>query len=162
MRLWRLSAPAYADRLDGGYGRVNAGRWNRAGELITYTATVPSLCVLEKLVHIEDVDLFPNDLRLVGLEAPDDLPVTVLEEPEQLPGDWWRGIGLTQALGSAWHAARDIPLLRAPSVVARSRETADRNVVINHQHPRAAEVRVVTIEPFELDYRLLTRAPPTR
>lgn len=162
MRLWRLSTPAYADRLDGGYGRTNAGRWNRAGELVTYAATVPSLCVLEKLVHIEDVDLFPNDLRLVRLEAPDDLPVTALEEPAQLPAGWWRTIGLTQALGSAWHAARATPLLRAPSVIARSRETADRNVVVNHLHPRAAEIRVAAVEPFELDYRLLVRAPPPR
>ena len=157
MRLWRLSAERYADRLDGGYGRTNAGRWNRPGELVTYATTVPSLCVLEKLAHIEDLELFPSDLRLVELAAPDDLPITVLEEPDLLPSGWWRDIGLTQALGSAWHAARSTPLLRAPSVVVRSRETADRNLVINHLHPRAGEVRIVAIELFEFDQRLLVR-----
>ena len=152
-----MSTPAHAERLDGGYGRSNAGRWNRVGELVTYAATVPSLCVLEKLVHVEDVDLFPNELRLVELAVPDDLAETVLEEPDLLPPGWWRAIGVTQALGSAWHAARATPLLRAPSVVARSREPADRNVVVNHLHPRAAEIRVTAIELFELDLRLLTR-----
>jgi RES domain-containing protein len=126
---------------------------------VTYAATVPSLCVLEKLAHVEDLDLFPNDLRLVELALPDDLAETILEEPDSLPPGWWRAIGVTQALGSAWHAARATPLLRAPSVVARSRETADRNVVVNHLHPRAAEIKIAAIEPFELDLRLLTRPP---
>ena len=128
---------------------------------MTYAATMPSLCVLEKLVHVEDVELFPNDLRLVELAAPDDLGETVLEEPVSLPPSWWRDIGATQALGSAWHAARSTPLLRVPSVVARSRETADRNLVINHLHARAAEIRVAAVEPFELDVRLLPRPRST-
>jgi RES domain-containing protein len=128
---------------------------------VTYAATVPSLCVLEKLVHVEDVELFPKDLRLVELAAPEDLAETALEEPASLPPGWWRDIGVAQALGSAWHAARSTPLLRVPSVVARSRETADRNLVINHLHPRAAEIRVAAVESFELDVRLLPRPPST-
>jgi RES domain-containing protein len=160
MRLWRLSAAAYANRLDGGYGRDHAGRWNRLGELVTYAATVPSLCVLEKLAHIEDLTLLPNDLRLIELRTPDDLPVTALEEPA-LPHGWWWDTGLTQALGSAWHRERSTPLLRVPSVVARSRETADRNMVVNHLHPRAAEIGIAGVEPFEIDLRLLARPEPS-
>jgi RES domain-containing protein len=114
-----------------------------------------------EVVHVEDVELFPKDLRLVELAAPEDLAETALEEPASLPPGWWRDIGVAQALGSAWHAARSTPLLRVPSVVARSRETADRNLVINHLHPRAAEIRVAAVESFELDVRLLPRPPST-
>lgn len=160
MRLWRLAAPAFAERLDGGYGLHHAGRWNRRGELVTYAATVPSLCVLEKLAHVEDLGLFPDGLRLVELLAPDDLPVTALERPGGLPDRWWQDIAVTQAIGSAWHRTGAAALLRVPSVLVRSREQADRNLVINHRHPRAAEIRIGSVEPFELDHRLLSRAAP--
>ena len=60
MRLWRLSAAAYAERFDGGYGLEYAGRWNERGRLVTYCATGPALCVLEKL------EKFVYDPRLLA------------------------------------------------------------------------------------------------
>ena len=54
MQLWRLSGAAHARAFDGGYGLLYPGRWNSAGRAVTYCATSPSLCVLEKLVHVED------------------------------------------------------------------------------------------------------------
>ena len=61
MRLWRLAGAAYADRFDGGYGLDHEGRWNERGGLVTYCSTGPALCVLEKLVHVEDTGLLPDD-----------------------------------------------------------------------------------------------------
>jgi RES domain-containing protein len=59
MILWRLSAERYVRVFDGGYGRLYQGRWNSAGHPVTYSSTSPSLCVLEKLLHIQDPNLLP-------------------------------------------------------------------------------------------------------
>ena len=157
MRFWRLSAPAHALALDGGYGRHNAGRWNRQGELVTYGATVASLCILERLVHIEDVDLFPNNLRLVEIDIPDDVAAAVYEEGDPLPAGWHLDLAISQAIGSAWYGSVASALLRVPSVIARTPETADRNLVVNHAHPDASRLRVAAVAPFSLDHRLLRR-----
>lgn len=156
MRFWRLSSPAYADRFDGGYGRANDGRWNRKSQLVTYCASVASLCVLQKLVHIEDVSLFPDDLRLVHYEAPDDLPVTQLEPGDPLEDGWQLDVSVSQDIGAAWYEARETALLRAPSVIVVTQETADRNYVVNHTHPDASRITLAGIKPFRLDARLLS------
>ena len=54
MTLWRLSGADFAKRFDGGYGLANDGRWNTRGRPVTYCSTGPALCVLEKIVHIDD------------------------------------------------------------------------------------------------------------
>src|SRR6516225_8891712 len=94
MVLWRLSGVQHAHSFDGGYGLLFDGRWNSAGHPVTYCATSPSLCVLEKLVHVEDPRLLPP-LRMVRYEVPDDLPVETIALAS-LPDSWTRQEGLTQ------------------------------------------------------------------
>src|SRR5258708_39409735 len=60
MLLWRLSGLQHAEAFDGGYGLLYDGRWNTVGHAVTYCATSPSLCVLEKLVHVQDPALLPE------------------------------------------------------------------------------------------------------
>lgn len=157
MRLWRLSAAHYARRLDGGYGLRNDGRWNRRGQPVTYCATVPSLCMLEKLVHIEDLTLLPDNLALVQYRVPDDVALTCWEPGEPLSDDWRLNPAYARALGADWVDANDGPLLCIPSVVCPSAEPMDRNVMINHAHPDAARIEIVTVEPFQFDPRLAAR-----
>ena len=47
------------------------------------------------------------------------------------------------------------PLLSAPSVIAPLDGSPDVNVLINHRHPAAAQIRIARAEPFALDARLL-------
>lgn len=155
MRLWRLSDPWHAERFDGGYGLRNAGRWNQRGHAVTYCSSVPSLCVLEKLVHVEDVRLFPAVQALVHIEAPDDLEVDTLEPRAPLQDGWERNQETTRLLGATWYLSLQAPLLRVPSAIVPTTETADRNFIINHRHPRAGEVKPVMITPFKMDERLL-------
>jgi RES domain-containing protein len=152
MILWRLSGAAHARAFDGGYGLLFDGRWNTAGHAVTYAATSPSLCILEKLVHIEDPALLPA-LVMVRYEVPDDMMSTVMSVRD-LPEDWTRAESLTQAMGDAWHAGQETPLLRAPSVIVPLDGAPDMNVVINHRHPDAARIRIAAAEPFTLDVRL--------
>ncbi len=97
MVLWRLSGEQHARAFDGGYGLLYDGRWNSAGRAMTYCATSPSLCVLEKLVHIEDPELLPA-LIMVRYQVPDGLGMETISITE-LPESWRRQDSWTQRRG---------------------------------------------------------------
>ena len=84
--LWRLSGLRPASAFDGGYGLLFDGRWNTVGYAVTYCATSPSLCVLEKLVHVDDPALLP-DLAMISYDAPHDTGIDAIGLDE-LPNDW--------------------------------------------------------------------------
>lgn len=152
MILWRLSGRPHARAFDGGYGLLFDGRWNTAGHAVTYCATSPSLCVLEKLVHIQDPDLLP-ELVMVRYDVPDALRAGEIAVSDL--GEGWRlRESATQQRGDAWHEALGTPLLRVPSIIVPLEGSPDMNVLINHRHPDAARITVVAAEPFVLDTRL--------
>lgn len=153
MLLWRLSANAYAQRFDGGYGLRRDGRWNGRGRPLTYCSTGPALCILEKLVHVVDASSLPDDLVFVRYEAPDDLQVEEVHL-DRLP-ERWRMLGdLTRRLGNDWLDGVSACLLRVPSVIVPISDTRDRNVLINHRHEDARRIAVSRIDPFRYDSRL--------
>jgi RES domain-containing protein len=153
MLLWRLSIRQFANIFDGGYGLLFDGRWNTVGRAVTYCATSPSLCVLEKLVHIEDPALLP-ELVMVTYDVAASLSAESIGLGD-LPVDWRRQEGLTQRRGDAWHRSRSTPLLHVPSAIVPLEGSPDRNVLINHTHPGSAAIRVISTVPFALDARLL-------
>ncbi|WP_245501962.1 RES family NAD+ phosphorylase [Mesorhizobium sp. M2A.F.Ca.ET.039.01.1.1] len=61
--------------MDGGYGLLFDGRWNTVGHPVTYATTSPSLCILEKLVHVEDPALLPA-LAMVAYDVADEIPAS--------------------------------------------------------------------------------------
>jgi RES domain-containing protein len=152
MILWRLSGAQHARAFDGGYGLHYDGRWNTAGRAVTYCATSPALCVLEKLVHVQDPDLLP-ELAMVRYDAPDGLAVETVALAE-LPPSWRQQESWTQRRGDAWHAALGAPLLRVPSAIVPLDGSPDMNLLINHRHPAAAEITLVETQSFVLDVRL--------
>lgn len=152
MILWRLSGRQHAEAFDGGYGVLFDGRWNTIGHAVTYCATSPSLCVLEKLVHIEEPALLP-ELVMITYEGPDDLEAEEIDL-ESLPRDWRQQEGWTQRRGDEWHQARTAPLLRVPSAIVPLPGSPDLNVLINHSHPAASQIRLRTTARFVLDPRL--------
>jgi RES domain-containing protein len=155
MRLWRLSGKRHARLFDGGYGTHFNGRWNTIGHPVTYCATSPSLCVLEKLVHIEDPILMP-ELVMVGYELPDSHGTKTVTLDE-LPINWRHDETLTQEKGDGWLEAVSTPLLKVPSAIVPIAGSPDTNVLINHNHPDAAMIRISIAEPFVLDARLYNR-----
>ena len=152
MVLWRLSGLQHASAFDGGYGLLFDGRWNTVGHAVTYCATSPSLCVLEKLVHVEDPALLPA-LAMVVYEGPDAIGTEKIALAD-LPSDWRYLEALTQNRGDTWHLAHSSPLLLVPSAIVPLPGSPDVNVLINHAHPAAGAIRIRTIEPYVLDPRL--------
>ncbi|MFL5259138.1 MAG: RES family NAD+ phosphorylase [Hyphomicrobiales bacterium] len=155
MRLWRLSAAHFADATDGGYGLLFDGRWNAAGRPVTYAATSPALCVLEKLVHVEDPRLLP-ELAMISYDVPDEIKLDRREMGE-LPVDWRERESFTQQIGTEWLDGLSAALLTVPSAIVAVADGPDRNVLINPRHPDARRISIARIEPFILDVRLLRK-----
>jgi RES domain-containing protein len=153
MLLWRLFGRQHAAVFDGGYGLLFDGRWNTAGHAVTYCATSPSLCLLEKLVHIEDPALLP-DLIMVTYDVPDSLAIEIIALAD-LPSDWRHQEALTQQRGDAWHRARSTSLLQVPSAIMPLAECPDRNVLINHAHQDAITIKLAASVPFSFDPQLI-------
>jgi RES domain-containing protein len=153
MLLWRLSGARHAKAFDGGYGLNFEGRWNTVGHAVTYASTSPSLCVLEKLVHIEDPSLLP-DMNMVTYEIPADLGIDTIGL-EELPDDWRRREAWTQQKGDDWHVQGANPLLRVPSAIVPLPASPDVNFLINHIHSATAAIKITRLESFVFDPRLL-------
>lgn len=151
MLLWRLSARQYAGAFNGGYGLRLDGRWNTAGHAVTYCSTSPALCVLEKLVHVEDPALLP-ELIMLHYEVPDALGIERIGL-DTLPPDWRRQEALTQSRGDAWHRSRAQPLLQVPSAIVPLPGSPDMNVLINHTHESVGLITLAGSEPFVFDPR---------
>jgi RES domain-containing protein len=153
MLLWRLSGKAHAEAFDGGYGLSFEGRWNNVGHPVTYCATSPSLCVLEKLVHIEAPELVP-DLIMVTYEVPEVLGLETIGF-DRLPENWRYRDSWSQEVGSEWLRTAKKPLLGVPSAIVPLADSPDWNVLINHRHPASTSITIRALTPFVLDLRLL-------
>ncbi|MYE13960.1 MAG: RES family NAD+ phosphorylase [Gammaproteobacteria bacterium] len=153
MFLWRLSAADHAERFDGGYGMLYDGRWNTRGRPITYCASGPAVCVLERLVHIKDASALPDDTMVVQYDVPEDIALDI-RPLEQLPPSWRTDADGTRSIGDAWLDGVSAPLLVVPSAVVPVARSNDRNILVNHRHPDAGRIAITRIEPFEFDPRL--------
>jgi len=152
VRLWRLSSARHARVFDGGYGLLFNGRWNTKGRPVTYCSTVPSLCALEKRIHVADPALLPDQV-MIEYEAPEDL--NKREVPlDHLSTGWDKRETYTQRIGDMWLDDSEGALLVAPSVIVPIAAAPDRNVLINHRHVDAERIRIVKAISFTLDPRL--------
>jgi RES domain-containing protein len=152
MRLWRLSSTRRAREFDGGYGLNFPGRWNTPPRPVTCCATAPSLAAVEKRVHVLDASTLP-DLTMIEYEVPDDLPLRRLDF-SALPANWASREVDTQAIGDQWLDAVTEALLFVPSVIVPFERAPERNVLINHRHPRCGEIYIASQVKFTLDPRL--------
>lgn len=158
MRAWRIfdHNAAYARRADfdplGGDGGLHGpGRWHRKGRPVTYSASSPSLALLEILVHIDPRRF--TEQTLLELEVPDDTERVTRAQLVQLLRDVPDGNAQarTRAYGTAWlEESRSLALV-VPSMVV----PFEHNVVLNPLHPNASGIRIVSRERITLDERLL-------
>ena len=135
MIAYRLTRAKFANDLAGTGGLYAAGRCNRKGTPVIYAAQQPSLALAEVLVHL-DLDEVPLDYVLVTIEIPDTIPTRQALPDEVL----------------AASSKPDVPVFLVPSVVVPQ----ELNVVMFPQAP-GFEARIVKIEPFQIDERLLGR-----
>ena len=145
MRLWRLSTLQFADAFDGGYGLRFDGRWNTVGRPVTYAATSPSLCVLEKLVHVEAPALLPSR-AMVSFEVPDEVPFArrVVEEPP-VAGDTGK-LKRSDSATSGWPGSTprscSFPRRSSPSPTVRIRTRSSTTATLRLAKSRSSASRL--------------------
>lgn len=148
MRVFRISAPQYVGVALSGEGAARAGaRWNSLGVRMAYTASSVSLAMLEMLVHV-DRENVPVNRRLLTFEIPEN----AITQPKTLPAGWdVLPYSLSvRSVGDEWVASASSLTLQVPSAVARH----ESNLLINPNHPRFQEIKLLGNELLALDQRL--------
>jgi RES domain-containing protein len=147
MELFRITYQEFSDKL---FAPGFAGRWNKNGEEVIYTASSRSLACLENLVHKRIATPMKN-FRTMVVYVPDKASVQQINL-SQLPKDWNQSevCPECQNLGSEWFHKKASLLLRVPSAVSPD----EYNLVINTLHPDYRQVKLVDVLPFYFDRRL--------
>ncbi|MSP49013.1 MAG: hypothetical protein EXQ95_06765 [Alphaproteobacteria bacterium] len=140
--------------LDGSGAARNPGRWNRLGQRVIYAAETFAGAMLEALVHA-NIGRLPRDQHGAEIDLPAGLDVEEAT-PASLPGWDEESREISRAFGSAWweegRSGRRPAILLVPSIVVRR----ERNVLVNQDHPRFAEIAASAPQPVQWDPRLKT------
>jgi RES domain-containing protein len=150
--VWRLTAPAFARKLDGEGNRRHGARWNSPGRGVVYTSEHLSLCVLEALAHLPpELRASLPPMRAVALDVPKGATLSISREEMAAVGNvanWCR------SKGDAWLEEGRFLALSAPSIIVPQ----ERNIMFNPRHPRINRVKIVSVENFQFDARLATHS----
>lgn len=149
MLLYRITRSPYANDLSGTGARLYGGRWNNIGRAMIYTASSRSLATLEALVHLPTA-IIPDDFCIIIIDVPDD----VFEPDTNLfPPNWnaYPEPEILKRTGDFFLKQNDHLLMKVPSAIVKE----EYNYLINPQHPKINEVKILKTEPFTFDDRLL-------
>lgn len=157
MEVYRIQKDKHRDTVLAGEGaRLYGGRWNKEGTPLVYTSSSMELALLEATVHFEGLP--PAALPpyiLVTIELPDEAisyPAT-----ELLPHNWQLYEGYPADALAAFVQRQFQQTgcvgVAIPSVVMP--QSKARNILLNPLSPAMSQVRIVAIQPHEIDPRLL-------
>lgn len=157
MEVYRIQKDKHRDTVLSGEGaRLYGGRWNKEGIPLVYTSSSMELALLEATVHFEGLP--PAGLPpyiLVTIDLPDE----VISYPavELLPPDWplYEGYPADELAGFIQRQFQQTGCMgvAVPSVVMPHSKA--RNILLNPLNPAMSQVRIVSIQPHEIDPRLL-------
>ncbi len=149
--MYRIANIRYIRDLSGTGARLHGGRWNQKGTPVIYTATNRALATVEYLVHLP-LSLLPNNLSIVTLDIPDSVHIKAVTL-DDLPANWrdYPAPPALGMLGTDWGVASATLLLRVPSAVVEH----EWNILINPGHPEMTQVKIIGVEPYHFDARLL-------
>jgi RES domain-containing protein len=147
MLLYRITRQTFAD-LNGDGSRLYGGRWNSEGRAAVYLASSRSLAMLEALVHLDPTNI-PDNLCLMQIEVPDDVQDF---DSKLLPESWERFDDqyVLKQIGNNFLFKKEKLLLKVPSAIVKQ----EFNFLFNPLHPKAAEAKITSTEPFIFDSRL--------
>jgi len=153
MQVFRVTFTRFADDLTGEGARLHKGRWNPAGVPMVYTSSSVALASIECFVNVPPVIVSCSNFSRVDIFIPDDAPIEYVRI-EDLSGNW-RDIpepDFLSEIGRDWANKRDSLVLCVPSAALCGHEN---NFLINPRHPRISDVRVLNVQPFTYDTRML-------
>ncbi|WP_438424322.1 RES family NAD+ phosphorylase [Aquimarina macrocephali] len=150
MRVYRIAKQKYIKDLTGIGAKTVGGRWNPKGVAVLYTSTTAALSALEVLAHLPAA-YFPDDMSIATIEVPDTLITTI--DIEKIP-DNWNQIPVPieiQNYAMQWIAEEQYLGLKVPSIIIPK----EKNLLVNPMHPKFDKVKLIDVEPFCFDTRLL-------
>ena len=151
MLLYRIAKTRYAQDLSGTGARLFGGRWNPKGQAVLYTSENRALAALAFLVHLE-ATAPPEDYSLLTISVPDGLEQIVYSAAD-LPAGWSDyPYKISVQIGKKWLKEGKALLLKVPSTIIEQ----EYNVLLNPLHPAFLQVRLLAIDPFGFDARLLS------
>lgn len=151
MLAWRMSKAKRSEDLTGTGAALNGGRWNNVNDAALYMGLTHAITVLEILVHLNGAP--SSDMKSVSFELPDDPSLYLQPAISELPTDWKRLPTGKQSMdfGSKWLKSNSHLGLIIPSAIS----PMSLNLMINPNHPAAAQIRIKEERDFDLDPRLL-------
>lgn len=148
MRVFRFVSTRFPDGLSCEGARRYGGRWNSKGIPVLYCAASEALALLELRVHTPFP--YPRDRLRFVIDVPDD---AVQEARVAALPRGWNTLPPSHAskhFGDEWLAAGSSLGLLVPSIIA----SEERNLLLNPEHPRFREVRVLRKSRVQMDMRL--------
>jgi RES domain-containing protein len=152
MIVYRIVMSAYTRDLSGAGPRLYGGRWNPKGVSVIYTSESRALAVLEFYVHLSRSVILPG-LSIVSIDIPDSVSRKEIAMSD-LPKNWrtYPAPPELAAIGAEWVRSRESLLLHVPSAIM----PPERNILINPVHSEMRKVRIIEIEEYGLDQRLIS------
>lgn len=157
MHVFRIAKANYAQDLTGTGARLKGGRWNNKGVGVVYTSESRSLAILEFLVHVPFAFL-PAGLGLIQINVPENLKIKKISKAK-LPKNWKDSpppIKLAD-IGSKWALSNESPILRVPSAIVEN----EYNFILNPIHTDIKKLKILKLEPFVFDDRLVNSQTPS-
>lgn len=154
MNLWRIIDRGLVREAFSGQGACDyGGRWNSPGTRMVYCSEHPALAALEKIVHIQDMELLRQSYALISIACPQELAETLsLGLPRNWTGENARS--KLRRIGDQWIASRRSLALIVPSVVL----PRSSNILVNPLHPAFGQLQIARPETFDFDPRLRAAA----
>ena len=151
MKVYRITREKYKNDLSGTGAKIYGGRWNPIGMSALYVSESKALAILELLVHTPK-DIIPPRYKLLSIEIPFDNTQQLISI-KSLPKDWRKNPAVDELkeIGEKLLLKENNLAIRAPSVIVPS----EFNIVINPIHSDMSKVKIVEIEDFKFDGRLL-------
>jgi RES domain-containing protein len=152
MQVYRIAKTSVVRDLSGMGAFLYGSRWTPKGVPVVYAAETTALATLEVLVHV-DLTIVPANRSMATIEIPDSVGMTEISEGG-LPNNWRQTPAPSRLarIGKEWADKGDTLLLRVPSAVV----PIAYNVLINPRHEDIDEVKILKIEVYKFDPRLLS------
>ncbi|MEP6584644.1 MAG: RES family NAD+ phosphorylase [Ginsengibacter sp.] len=147
MTVYRLASSRFANDLSGEGAAIFGGRWNSIGLKAIYTSQYISLCILEILVRSQ-ININPTDYQLITIDFPE-IDINVIELAA-LKAGWKQHIEYTQWIGEEFLKEKKSLALQIPSAIVDK----ENNFLLNPLHKSYREVKIINVEPLDLDKRL--------
>jgi RES domain-containing protein len=151
MKVYRISKCLYIDDLSGTGSASYPGRWHSKGTHILYTASSPSLALLESVVHISKIMI--AGYCMICLEIPDDKIQEI--KIADLPANWYINSSpdILKSYGNAFISENKFFALKLPSAIMPE----ENNLLLNPNHPDFKKVKVEYKRTIPIDERLLRK-----